>query len=353
MHRHGRPALVAAVLAVWLLGGCSEEPDPGPSPDSAFARALGTVGTGNVPVSTGFGWVHLEAVGARSLGNERLRSIAGALGPGGGDLLVERGPTERRTGVDPLAGTEVISVSASYTTGVRLEDIDGRRLEGLFKRSARARRPREGWTPYDAGPAGTVPLGSELEVFGALGSRTALHADGLILARSESARSDLLGSGESPLNDPAVRLAIACLGDVSAARIVPNNFTHLPNTGPELLAFGVRRSSGGAPREVLCAVDPFEEEIDAHADAMRQALAPKSVDAVTVEPIGELLADVTVDTLSSEDVFAARALLSPLGGDVPGFLFGAFDRGSLLTYIGLAPPPSSETSPLTDDGRSR
>ena len=298
-----------------------------------------------MPVSTGFGWVGLDAVGARELGDRRLRSIAGALGPGGGDLLAERVGVGDRAGIDLLAADEAISVAASYTTGARFDGIDGQGLERLLERSAQRRRTRGQWTAYDAGAEGSVPLGSELEVFGALGSRTALRADGLILARSERARSNLRGSGESPLDDPAVRLAVACLGEVSAARIVPNNFTHLPNTGAELLAFGVRSSPAAAPREVLCAVDPSEEEIEAHAAAMRESLAASSVDAVTDEAIGGLLADVSVETLSSGNVFAARAELSPLAEDGPGFLFGAFDRGSLLTYIGLAPPPNSETSP--------
>lgn len=142
-----------------------------------------------------------------------------------------------------------------------------------------------------------------------------------------------------------MRLALSCLGEVSAARVVPNNFTHLPNTGAELLAFGLRPATAGAPREVLCAIDPSEDEIDTHAAALEEALAPEAVDRVTGEPLRRLVAEVTVDTLDGEGLHAARALVSPADEGVPGFLFGAFDRGSVLTYLGLAPPPLPRSDP--------
>jgi len=338
-------APAAALLTALALIGCAEEPEPATAPPkSAFADALGTVASGNLPVSTGFGWVDVSALRASRPTHEDLRSIAGALGPGGGDLLTERAAIERRTGVDPFDTEQLLSVAASFTTGVRL---DGVRV-GEVERALRATEPRgdrDGWRLFDTGATGTIPLGTKLAVFGALGARLAVREDSLILARTDQARSNLLEVGHPPLDDPAVRLALACLGEVRAARIVPNNFTHLPNTGAELLAFGVRGSSPATPREALCVVDASEEEIEAHAGAMREALAPDARDAVTGEPIAQLLADVEVATLQEGETFAARATLTPLGQGASGFLFGAFDRGSLLTYIGLAPPPGGETSP--------
>lgn len=338
-------APAAALLTALALIGCAEEPEPATAPPkSAFADALGTVASGNLPVSTGFGWVDVSALRASRPTHEDLRSIAGALGPGGGDLLTERAAIERRTGVDPLDTQELLSVAASFTTGVRLDGVRVAEVEQAL-RAAEPRGARDGWRLFDTGTTGTIPLGTKLAAFGALGARLAVREGSLIVARTDQARSNLLEVGHHPLDDPSVRLALACLGDVSAARIVPNNFTHLPNTGAELLAFGVRRSAAADAPEALCVIDPSEEEIEAHAGAMREALAPGARDAVTDEPIAELLGDVEVDTLEGEDVHGARAVVTALGDGPPGFLFGAFDRGSLLTYIGLAPPPGSETSP--------
>lgn len=190
------------IAAVASLIGCSSGPEttsPSPPPDTALAAALASAGTGTVPIGTGFGWIGADAIRASYPDGAALTSVARALGPGGGDLVTERATIERRTGVDPFEASQLLTVAASFTTGVRLDGVDAGEIKELLRRSARPRGDRGGWQLFDAGPTGAVPLRTDLAVFGSLGARIALRDDRLIVARTDQARSDLLGLGEPPL----------------------------------------------------------------------------------------------------------------------------------------------------------
>ena len=55
-----------------------------------------------------------------------------------------------------------------------------------------------------------------------------------------------------------------------------------------------------------------------------------------------VVASSRVETFALEGLRVARAELVAAPGAEPGLLFRAFDRGSLLTYIGLQPPPTGD-----------
>lgn len=352
MRGTSRAALAALVLggAVIVAGGCSDDEDAdGPAPvpieaaaaDTGFAGALEAIGTGTVPVGTGYGWIGENVLGdSPAAGPRPLRWAARALGPGGEDLLRDRTAVERRTGVELDSARTLLASAASFTLGVRADGIDASRLVPALRRQAIGEGRAGGWHLFDLGPTSSIPFGSVAEVFNAFGPRIAVRDGTLVVARRGQSRRDLMGRGASPLDDPAVRLSLACLGDVIAARIVPNNFTHAPNSGPELLAFGVLSAGPGAPREMLCAVDPDVAVADDAAATLSESLAPGATDPVTEEPLDDSIASAEVDRLESEGAHAARARIELAPGRPPGFLFGAFVRGSLITYFGVPGPPS-------------
>ena len=154
----------------------------------------------------------------------------------------------------------------------------------------------------------------------------------------DEVRADLEGEGTPASEAPVARAASACLGDVDAARIVPNNFTHLPNVGPDVMAFGVETPEDGERAEVLCAIDESAEEVDKAEAGMREALTPGAVDAVTGERISMLIDKAEIERLELEGLPVLRARLDLSPTNDPGFLFGTFVRGSMVTYFGLQPP---------------
>lgn len=325
-----RLALAAAVVAGFVVGGCwhGSESDSGePATDTAFGFALATVGGAAVPVGTGYGWIDARALPAR-----RLDAVASALGPTGSRLLRDRGSVRRRTGLDLGSATALLATATSYTTGIRADGVDAEGIRARLERGEPDTRQEGEWTFFDFGRVSSVRFDTPVEVLEQLGPRVALGADSFVGATRDQTRLALTGTGDSPLEDPAAALAVACLGEVVAARIVPNNFTHWPGHGPDLLALGVADG-----REVMCAIDRERERVGEAVSEMRAAFAPNAEDAVTGERMGELIAGADVDLVEGDGAFAARAELVPATGRRPGFVFAAFVRGSALTYLGLPP----------------
>jgi len=263
---------------------------------------------------------------------------AGALGPGAREV-VERPSAVARSGVDPLEADSLISAATSYTLALRLDGVDSKPAEAAFA-AAGAKRSRAGeWTNYDLGAEWAVPDDPALEPLGSLGARPAVKPGSILLARSPLARGEMEKSEPPAIDAGEVAVAAECLGDVLAARLVLNNHTHLPNSGPELLAFGVSASPADLGREVLCAVgDP--DPVGRAAESLGGAFASDARDGVSGEPMGELVAGSELDTYDAGGLAVARVVLDRASGTEPGFLFGAFDRGSMLTYLGMQPPPS-------------
>jgi hypothetical protein len=327
-------AAAALALGALALAGCGDgETGPG-TPPSDFERALASVGEGVSPSASGFGWLDLKRLGNRPP-RERDR-LALALGPGADDLLRRPVATARALGSDPRDAKDAVSISGSYALGVRLRGISGARLAERL-RGAGARERREGeWRLYNLGGWAESRVRGPLAALGPYVSRVAVAPRAIVLTRFAPARSALIGGGESSLSDPALGLAVSCLGRTEAARTLPGAFTHNKATSPDLLAIG--RLPGGT--EAICAIGDSTEAATAHADAIEGALDPGARDGVTGQPIARLVGDVSVETLARGGIGAARATLAPARGPTAGFVFGALVRGSLLTYTGSAPPIS-------------
>ena len=326
-------ALAAAIVAAAALAGCGgSEGEPGPPP-TAFRAALESVGGGAEGTEGGWGWVDVEALTGDGEA-KRLEWAADALGPGASQLA--NGPGPQRVGIDPAQASRIMSLVGSYAIGVRFEGVDTRRLSRALDRAARPRE--EGpWTYYDIGDTPAIQFGTPLEGLTELAVHAAVMPGAAVLARFPLGRPALIGEGESPIEVPIVSAAATCLGDVVAARIVPNNYTYLGSEAPQLFAFGVRLTEDG-PREVLCVLDEDEARVDAAADGMREAFAPGAREPVTGEPMSRLFESADVERLELEEVPAARAELVPARGQEPGVLFRVFPRGSTLTYVGLREP---------------
>jgi hypothetical protein len=336
-----RTCLIGSLAAAALLAGCGadESADPPNAASTGFARALATLGGGGSG-EPGFGWVDVAALRAEGRPAYELTWAAGALGPGGDDIA--RGEGTERAGLDPGEAEQLIAVVGSYTIGARFDGVGEQRIEAALRDLARPQRSGP-WTLFDVSQTATTPLGSPLEGLSSYPSRSAVMPGSVVLARFLVARTALIGSGDSPLASPLVAAATGCLGDVVAARIVPNNFTYLGSEAPQLFAFGVTPDRDGR-REVLCVLDEDEAAVSAAAEGMRNAFAPDASDVVTDEPMTELIEAAGVEELELEGIAAARATLTPARGAEPGLLFRAFPRGSTLTYVGLREPYPEDLS---------
>lgn len=320
------------------LGGDGEEGCGEIGAPTAFEEALAGV-QGGEPLGAGIGWVDVEAVRSEPGSDVKaLREVAPALGPGADDFLAESRTRLAELGLDPLAASEAISISGSYAFGVRLDEVDTARFARGLGTGKAASAGGDDWTFYDLAEFGTAPEGRVGELTGALGSHVALSEGGAVFARADQARLDLIDV-TVPASDSALLSFVAdCLGDVSAARVVPNNFNYLPKLGPRYSAFGVRGADGGPRQEVLCGIEPSGMPVDGYATALGEMLAPDAVEVTTAEKIGELVSDVRIDTLEADGFHAARAEITLEAGEPPGLVFRTFNRGSLVSFFGFQAP---------------
>ena len=330
--------LAALGLALAGCGGDDDDEPAPPIPETRLLEALETIGGAESFTGTGYGWIDVHALAAEGERADELAWAGRALGPGGEDLV--RAHEGFRALGAPLAdATRLVSLSGSYLFGARVDGIDSSTAERALVAAGARAEPAGEWIDLDRGPPSSRALGTPLESLEAMVARTAVGPDALVLARMDEVRADLRGEGTPSSEAPAARAAAACLGaEVDAVRIVPNNFTHLPNVGPDVMAFGVERVAGEPTWEVLCAIDDSAAEIDDAEAGMRAAFTPGEVDAVTGERISALVDETVIDRLELEGLHVVRARLRLAPTNGPGFLFGAFVRGSLVTYFGLQPP---------------
>jgi hypothetical protein len=271
-------------------------------------------------------------------GDDAVRAVAGALGPGADELL-ERGPALRPvTGFDPLTADAAISLGASYAFGIRLDGVRAERLGTRLGRAGAQSYRIGAWTAYDLGEQAQAPTHGPLASLDTFASRVAIRNGAAILARVDSTRHALLGIGGSTLEEEALAFGAACLGEVQAARTLPGGFTHNAAASPDLIAIGQRVGGQAEPGEVLCAVNDSEADAAAQAEALGETLAPGAREPLTGERIADLVASVEVDQVSEGDLHAARARLEPVARARGGLFFGALVRGSVLPYVG-APEP--------------
>lgn len=341
--RSSRPATVLALALTFALAACGGDEEAVEAPDTAFAEELATVNA-REPVGAGIGWIDVATLrDSPDPDPESTLSSAGpALGPGGGDLFSEFQPKLSELGADPYGAEQALSINASFTFGVRLDGVDPSGIAEIAMKDGEVALPEaEGWERYDLAERGVLPDSELQEAADALSSHIGIADDAVVLSRATQARKELTVPASPGDETPSLALAAECLGDVAAARIVPNNFTYVSGIGPDLFVMGIRAPTNDGPgEEVLCGVDAEAEDIEFYAGALEEQLNPEATDVTTDEPVGEVFSSVEVDTLESSDDYAARAVLTLADGAEPGAVFRGFDVGSVETYFGIQGPGS-------------
>jgi hypothetical protein len=316
-------ALAIAVAVPLSLNGCGDQPPN--RPHTPLAAALGEIHGGSTPGSLGVGWTEPRLARAAGVGP---RLMATALGPNAESVIEAAPELRRRFGFDSLSADRLLSVGGSYAFGLRLDGVDGGGLREALVRAGGQVREEGEIQLADVGEYAEVPeplLRSG--VFG-LGARDAFSPSLTVLAISETARAALLGRGDRLIDQPIYRAAADCLGNVVAARMVPDKLLLSTELGVELVAVGIERE-----REVLCVLGGTPQRARTIAAALRASLAPGVRDPRTGQPFSDLVRTVAVRTSSYEDVEVVRAELTPAAGTPRGILFGAIARGSLPQLI--------------------
>jgi hypothetical protein len=318
-HLVGALLVLVASLAVLGCGDDSESPAPG----GPLAEALGELGGGGEHGSLGVGWTEPQL--AREAGISRTL-MARALGPNAGTLLLTAPELRRRFGLDPLSARRLVSIGGSYAFGLRMDGVNAQGLMRALVEAGGRVRSGDGVQLVDVGSYAQVPEPLLRSGVLGLGARDAFGPDLTVLAISDTSRPSLLGQNGRLIDQPIYRAAADCLGDVAAARMVPDKLLLSVEVGIELVAIGIKRD-----REVLCVLGGTPERSREIAASLRASLAPGGRDPRTGEPMSDLVANVEVASSTYEDVRVVRAELTPVGG--PGFFFGTIARGSLVQLI--------------------
>ncbi len=307
------------------LAGCGGDSESSPPPEGPLAEALGDVAGGGASGSLGFGWADPRLVAQSGFG---ARVIAEALGPNAGSVVEAAVRLRRRFGFDPLEAKRLISVGGSYAFGLRLDGVDGRRLARALEADGGRSRQSGGLELVEIGDYAVVPEPLLSSGVLGLGAFDALSRGLIVLAISDRARTALLGRGDRLLDEPTYRAAADCLGDVVAARLVPDKLLLSVELGIDLVAAGVR-SEG----EVLCVLGGTAERADEVAGALERSLAPGARDPGSGEPLSDALDAVEVVRETYDGVEAVRAEVSLDAREPPGFLFGTISRASVVGLI--------------------
>jgi hypothetical protein len=328
--RIGTGLAVALSLAMTGCGSGSEDrPPSGP-----LAEALAAVGGGGANGSLGIGWVEPRVARQSGAG---AGLIADALGPNAGSVIEVAPLLRRRFGFDPLSAKRLVSVGGSYAFGLRLDGVDGRRLGRVLTRASGRVRQAGQLELVNVGDWAVVPEPLLRAGVRGLGARDALGRALTVLAISARARAALLGRGDRLLEQPIYRAAADCLGDVVAARMIPDRLLLSTELGVDLVALGVDGNGG----EVLCVLGGTAERAGEVAAALETSLASDAKEPRTGESMADLVSAVDVSSAPYEGVEVVRAELTVAAGQPPGFLFGAVSRGSLVELINGSGEPRS------------
>jgi hypothetical protein len=325
--RHLVGALLVLIVSL-ALTGCGDDSGP-PAPDGPLAEALAETGGGGEHGSLGFGWT--EPQPAREAGISR-ELMARALGPNAGTLLLTAPELRRRFGLDPLTARRLVSIGGSYAFGLRMDGVNAQGLMRALVDAGGRVHSGDGVQLVDVGSYAQVPEPLLRAGVLGLGARDAFGPDLTVLAISDTSRPSLLGQNGRLLDQPIYRAAADCLGEVVAARMVPDKLLLSVEVGIELVAIGIKRD-----REVLCVLGGTPERSREIAASLRASLAPGARDPRNGEPMSDLVANVEVASSTYEDVPVVRAELTPVGG--PGFFFGTIARGSLVQLINGSAAP--------------
>lgn len=313
-------ALALSVALSGCGGGSDQEPPAGP-----LAQALADVHVGGVGGSLGVGWAEPRLVKETGGGAEL---IADALGPSAASVIEAAPLLRRRFGFDPLSAERLISIG-HWAFGLRLDGVDGRELgEALTRTGGRARQADQ-LELVDVGEYAEVPEPLLQAGVHGLGARDAFGRALTVLALSAQARAALLGRGDRLLDQPIYRAAADCLGDVAAARMIPERQLLATDFGVDLVAVGIE----GRRKEVLCVLGGTAERAGEIATALETSLAPNAREPRTGESMANVVGAVDVESASYEGVEVVRAELTLAAGQPPGFLFDTISRGSLVELI--------------------
>lgn len=315
--------LAAALCLAWTACGGGSGPS---APEGPLADALGEIsGSGSSSGALGVGWTEPRLAREQGIGTPLM---ATALGPNAGSFLDAASGLRRRFGFDPLAARRLISVGGSYAFGLRLDGVDGARLRTALTASGRRVGDDDGVELVDVGGYAEVPEPLvEAGVYG-LGARDAFGPELTVLTISANARASMLGNGKRLIDQPTYRAAADCLGEVVAARMIPDKLLISVELGADLVAVGVARD-----REVLCVLGGTQEHAEAVAAGLRTGLAPGAREPRTGHPISALVRAVEVTKYSYDGVEVVRAGMRPASRQQLGFVFEAIGRGSLPELI--------------------
>ncbi len=309
--------LAVLCLAPVACGGSDGQPPSGP-----LADTLAQIGGGGEHGSLGIGWTEPRLARLAGLDPELM---ARALGPNAQSVVEAAPALRRRFGLDPLAARRLVSVGGSYAFGLRMDGVGATGLQSALARVGHG-KPGNGAVLVDVGGYAQVPDPLLSSGVLGLGARDAFGPDFAVLAISENSRASLLGRNGRLIDQPIYRAAADCLGDVVAARMIPDKLLLSVETGIELVAVGLDRD-----REVLCVLGGTAERARRAEAGLRASLAPGARDPRSRESMSRLVKDVQVERSSYDGVQVVQVELRPVGE--PGFLFGTIGRGSLVQLI--------------------
>ena len=317
--------IAAALAALFALGACAEDEPATTTPQTPFTSALAAVGGGGAYGSLGVGWADPQLAEESGVAPAQ---IADAVAPNADTVIDEAARLRQRFGIDPLAAERLISVGGSYAFGLRLDGVDGRELARRLVSDGATARRHGALELIKAGDWGVMPEALlDVGVHG-LGAFDAIGRRRTVLAFSDRARAALLGRGDRLLDEPIYRATAECLGDVVAARIVPDQHLIGADQGVAQIAVGV-----GREREVMCTIGGTDERAADIAAALEQLLVPDARDPVTRERLGRRFAAVEVTQETYDGVPFVRASVTPEPGGEPGYVFETIATGSLISLI--------------------
>ena len=256
--------LAVLCLAPVACGGPDEKPPSGP-----LADTLAQIGGGGEHGSLGIGWTEPRLARLAGLDPELM---ARALGPNAQSVVEAAPALRRRFGLDPLAARRLVSVGGSYAFGLRMDGVGATGLQSALARVGHG-KPGNGAVLVDVGGYAQVPDPLLSSGVLGLGARDAFGPDFAVLAISENSRASLLGRNGRLIDQPIYRAAADCLGDVVAARMIPDKLLLSVETGIELVAVGRDRD-----REVLCVLGGTAERARRAEAGLRASLAPGARD---------------------------------------------------------------------------
>jgi hypothetical protein len=322
---HTALRLVILAVAAAVIGGCGDgDESKERTPTGALAAALAGLGGGGEG-SLGVGWADPQLVERAGLAPEVIED---ALAPNARSVVEAAPGLRREFGLDPLAADRLVSVGGSYAFGLRMDGVDGRALaRQLASDGGRARTVGPNKV-IDIGDYAVVPDALVALGIHGLGAFDALGRDVAVLAISDRARAALLGESDPLFDEPVYRAAAECLGDVVAARLIPDKLLLSVEVGVDQVAIGVTADS-----EVLCVLGGSEERATEIEAALRGALGPGSRDPVSHEPIGDSLRHVEVSRDGYDDVEVVRVEGELAAGRSPDYFFSTVATGSLVSLI--------------------